>query len=247
MWKLAAASTAGASHLRSGAPCQDRHAYVVEGDALVMAVADGAGSASRAERGAEVAVETAVASLAAHLGRGDAAWDEVVLGAARDARQAVLNMADAEGLPAREYACTLLLLALSGQTGAALQIGDGVIAYNDGEAWGWLFWPQKGQYANMTNFLVEDDAESKFELTLIQERLAEVAVMSDGLENIALHLASQTVHEPFLDAVLAPLRAVAEPGVSASVSRALDSFLKSDRISSRTDDDLTLVLATRAP
>jgi hypothetical protein len=247
MWKLAAAATTGTSHLRSGAPCQDRHAFVVEGDNLIVAVADGAGSAPRSDQGAQVAVDTAVAYLTPHLNQPGSDWEELVLDAAVGARQAVLAVAAADGLPAREYATTLLILALAGHGGAALQIGDGLVAYNDGDAWGYVFWPQKGQYANSTNFLIEEDAESKFERARIRQRFTEIAVMSDGLENIALHFASQTVHEPFLNTVLSPLRSATETGVSDGVSRALEGFLRSDRISSRTDDDLTLVLATRSP
>ena len=128
---------------------------------------------------------------------------------------------------------------------SVLQIGDGLIAYRDSDAWGWFFWPQKGQYANTTNFLIEDDAEAKFERVTVRDRITEVAVMSDGLENIALHLATLSIHEPFLEAVLAPLRASSETGLSLRVSQALAGFLASERIASRTDDDLTLVLAAR--
>lgn len=246
MWKLAAAAATGVSHLRTGAPCQDRHAVLVDGDRLVVAVSDGAGSASRAEAGAQLAVETALAHLATCLPHAEPVWEDAVRQAARNARQAVLDLADREGLAPREFACTLLLIALSGSKGAALQIGDGLIAYRDADAWGWFFWPQKGQYANTTNFLIEEDAEAKFECVPVRERVAEVAVMSDGLETIALHFASLSIHEPFLEAVLAPLRSSSETGLSFRVSQALEGFLTSDRIASRTDDDLTLVLAARA-
>lgn len=246
MWKLAAAAATGVSHLKTGTPCQDRHAFLVDGDTLVIAVSDGAGSASRAEDGAQLAVDTALAHLAACLPHAELAWDDIVLQAARNARQAVIDLANREGLAPREFACTLLLLALSASEGAVLQIGDGLIAYRDSDAWGWFFWPQKGQYANTTNFLIEDDAEAKFERVAVRDRITEVAVMSDGLENIALHLATLSIHEPFLEAVLAPLRASSDTGLSLRVSLALEGFLTSERIASRTDDDLTLVLAARA-
>jgi hypothetical protein len=245
MWRYAAARTTGVSHLKTGAPCQDRHSHLVSEQGLIIAVADGAGSAPMSALGAEVAVEKAVELLGAHLSDPQADWPALVVEAARVARIAVHAEAIKAGLPPRDYACTLLVIVLADDRGAALQIGDGVIAYRDADAWGYVFWPQKGEYANTTNFLVQDDAEDRFEVAALNEPLREIAVMTDGLEGLALHYASQAAHDPFLEAVMRPLRAEQVCGEARRVSAALKAFLQSDRIASRTDDDLTLVLATR--
>jgi hypothetical protein len=195
--------------------------------------------------GADIAVTTAVNLLRG--GRSaEATWEDRVLRAATAARQAVLSEALATDRSPRDFACTLLLVVLDEHGGAALQIGDGLIAYRDHEAWGWLFWPQKGEYANTTHFLTQEDAEQSFESAAIEEPFMELAVMTDGLEGLALHLATRTVHEPFLEAVMTPLRKPQGYGEAASISAALTDFLKSERITSRTDDDLTLVLVARA-
>ena len=246
MWRYAAARTTGVSHLKTGAPCQDRHAQFIDEHGLVIAVADGAGSAPMSGLGAELAVEKAVELLKAHLSDPHADWPSLVVEAARAARMAVHAEAIKAELPPRDYACTLLLIVLASDGGAALQIGDGVIAYKDADAWGYVFWPQKGEYANTTNFLVQENAEDRFEVTALKEPLREIAVMTDGLEGLALHYASQAAHDPFLEAVMGPLRAEQASGEAVRVSAALEAFLRSDRIASRTDDDLTLVLATRA-
>ncbi len=222
MWRYAAASTAGLSHLKTDTLCQDRYAHAIEGGDLIIAVADGA-----------------------HLSDAQADWPALVVEAALAARSAVQAEASGAGRPARDYACTLLVIVLANGRGAALQIGDGVIVYKDAEAWGYVFWPQKGEYANTTNFLIQDDAEARFEVTALNEPLREIAVMTDGLEGLALHYASQAPHEPFLEAVMTPLRAARGDGEAGRVSAGLEAFLRSDRITSRTDDDLTLVLATR--
>jgi hypothetical protein len=58
------ASVAGASHVRQGAACQDAHLWLVRADGLlVVAVADGAGSAVHGGVGACLAVERAVEVL----------------------------------------------------------------------------------------------------------------------------------------------------------------------------------------
>ena len=57
------ARAVGPAHERSGTPCQDAFAWaVLSAEAVVVAVADGAGSAAHAEEGARLAVEAAVAS-----------------------------------------------------------------------------------------------------------------------------------------------------------------------------------------
>lgn len=68
-WRVIAASVVGSGHVRAGVPCQDAHAYRILPDGtLVIAVADGAGSAARAAEGAAAAVRHAVAAMAEALG-----------------------------------------------------------------------------------------------------------------------------------------------------------------------------------
>jgi hypothetical protein len=246
MWRYAAAQATGASHLRADAPCQDRYVCADLGDTIIVAVSDGAGSASLSQVGAEIAVLTAVEALRADVPTPAPEWRNRVIDAATAARRAVLGEALAANRSPRDYACTLLLAVLDENGGAAIQIGDGLIAYRDHEAWGWLFWPQKGEYANTTHFLTEENAEQLFESASIREPIDELAVMTDGLEGLALHLSTRTVHEPFLEAVMGPLRKAQNYGEAPTISAALSNFLKSERIASRTDDDLTLVIVARA-
>jgi hypothetical protein len=65
------------------------------------------------------------------------------------ARDAVLARAEADGEEVGSYAATLLLVLASPDGGTALQIGDGVIVLGEetGE-WRWVFWPERGEYAN---------------------------------------------------------------------------------------------------
>src|SRR5947207_12025637 len=47
----------------------------------------------------------------------------------------------------------------------ALPICDGVIVVSqDGGEWGWVFWPQRGEYANTTRFLTDEDAVARLEV-----------------------------------------------------------------------------------
>jgi hypothetical protein len=77
-------------------------------------------------------------------------------------------------------------------------------------------------------------------------RIDEVAVFSDGIENLVLHSATRTVHAPFFDAMFPPVRQHPS-GFAADLSLGLEKYLLSPLICDRTDDDKTLVLATRRP
>ena len=63
-WRVVAASAAGSAHLARGLPCQDAWAWrCLPTGPLLAAVADGAGSAARAELGAALAVEAVMDAL----------------------------------------------------------------------------------------------------------------------------------------------------------------------------------------
>ncbi|HYL05784.1 MAG TPA: protein phosphatase 2C domain-containing protein, partial [Thermoanaerobaculia bacterium] len=66
-WLVVAASQAGSSHLRRGEPCADRFEITLAAGALILAVADGAGSAARGAEGAALAARTAARLAAASL------------------------------------------------------------------------------------------------------------------------------------------------------------------------------------
>ena len=179
--------------------CQDQLACTVVGSrTLVAAVADGAGSAALAERGAEVAVETVIQVLSHALDAGRSDYHAMLREAAVVAREAVLTEAQQYGSEPRDLASTLLVVVVGPSGGGALQIGDGVIAVSDdANGWCWVFWPQRGEYANTTHFLTGEDAVERLQIEPFVGKVTDVALMTDGLESLALHYASKSVHEPF--------------------------------------------------
>lgn len=269
MWRLALGQATGSSHLRTGTGCQDRVACALlraaGGESLVVAVADGAGSAERGAEGAEAAVR----GVLGHVKRAKAADaadpEPVLVGAGLAARQAVLDLAAAEGEPPRSFATTLLAALITPTGGAALQIGDGVLVAGDARGdWAWLFWPQRGEFTNATYFLTDRDALERMRVRKLAEAPVDLAVMTDGLEPLALHYASRSVHAPFFRGMFSPLHAAGASestgptgstgprsngskggGVLEGLSAALGTFLGSDRVRARTDDDCSLVLATQ--
>lgn len=249
MWRLAAARATGRSHVRSGLPCQDRFAFQLLPDgSLIAALADGAGSAEHGEIGAETAVLTVISRLYHALNAGRTDFDAVLYEAATDARTAVVEVADRQQAEPRSYACTLLAVLLTRDRGAALQIGDGVIVIkHDHDEWMWVFWPQRGEYANTTYFITDDTALQRLQVDALPGAITDVALMSDGLEALAVHYANQRVHQPFFTGMFRPLLQSTGTEEIKELSDSLQQFLASEQVSSRTDDDVSLILATRRP
>jgi hypothetical protein len=238
-WAVVGASAPGTSHLGRAVPCQDAHICVADaGGTLVVAVADGAGSAARAERGALAAVARATESLA-----GSAPDADGMREAFRAAREALEALAAAEGLEPRDLACTLTCVHASGHTLVAGQVGDGlaVVRRPDGviEA---VTHPQRGEYANEASFLTGPGALATIEIAVVDAKVDAIAVVTDGLLRLAADLSTGEPHGPFF----LPLWDFVTRADDMDVAqRRLAAFLASDRVNARTDDDKTLVLAVR--
>jgi len=248
MWRFAAGRATGSSHEKLGKPCQDRFACAAlePQDALIAVVADGAGTAGHAHVGAELAVATMsdLAQLGVRAGRQD--YRDMLREGAALARQRLVEAAADRRLAPRDMACTLLAVIATPFGGAALQIGDGVIVTGTAASeWRWAIWPQKGEYANATFFLSDERALAQAEVVDIGDDAQDIAMMSDGMEPLALHFASRSAHAPFFRTVFAPLHASATPAESPELSQAVTELLGSAPVRARTDDDTTLVLATR--
>ena len=249
MWKLLFQSVAGPSHERAGPPCQDsclvRLAQTRRGPVLVLACADGAGSAAHAEAGARLACREAVRLVLAGLrdglpvaevGRDTAlAWYDQL-------RQQLQAEAERRGLEVPELACTLLLAVVGPDAAAFAQVGDGAIVLRAGDDYETAFWPQNGEYANSTNFVTDPAFAGNLAFERRPGPVDELALFTDGLQMLALNFADRTVHGPFFVPMFRKLRAAS---AGEGLARALRNFLKSPALSQRSDDDKTLILATR--
>lgn len=257
-WKYVHASVKGTSHARIGAPCQDVAACEIltnanDNETLIAVVSDGAGSASRAEIGAALACQLFISEMRAFFESDNIASDitrDFVQGWITSFQSEVVLRSEAEGLKPRDFACTLVAVVISSDTAAFLQVGDGaiVVRWNDGSTksgYGCVFWDDEGEYVNQTTFLTEMMAIETFKFTTVSHRIDEVALFSDGLQRLALHFQSRTAHAPFFQSMFAPLYTVDCNGIVTSLSASLTAFLDSPAVNERTDDDKSLILATR--
>lgn len=254
-WRVLAASLAGSSHQQRGLPCQDAHGWrELPGGLLAAAVADGAGSATRSDEGAALAVLSALEALVVAAeqgalaapadGSGGASWDLALRLAFAAAQEALVGFAAEEGIPLRDLACTLALALGDEERLTAAQIGDGAVLVQGSDgSWQNLLPMQKGEYANEVLLLSAPDC-----LAALAPRRAlrpKALVMStDGLLRLMLRYPGGQPHGPFLEPLLTFCAQAEDP---AGARRGLLTFLGSERVCARTDDDKTLLIALALP
>lgn len=254
-WWAVGAVARGVSHQANGHPCQDALGYRFLCDGvLIAALADGAGSAEKADQGAQAAVDAALdcmeTALAEELLVTQAEWEDLAHRAFVAARTRVINLAEAEGEPVRSYASTLTCLIATAYHIVAGALGDGVVVA--GEVEGDLqavTQIQRGEYANETYFLTQDQALENLQIVAVYGTFDRVAMMSDGLTRLALKLPAYQPHRPFFQPLFTfALDARQADGESRGWAEAqLRAFLTSERVCARTDDDKSLLLAVRTP
>ena len=249
VWRVVAASVLGKSHEKVKQLCQDAHHWeLLPEGVLVAAVADGAGSASLGKIGAIVASQTAVETILLEYGvqgakeDDDQKWQLLLSNALEAAKKAVEEEAIACKVTSRELATTLIIVVATPNLIAAVQVGDGVAVGCDrtGNIIA-LTTPQRGEYVNETIFLVSPNALENIQVKVWRGVVANIAMLSDGLQMLALEMSGGKPHAPFFFPMFKFVADVTSP---TEAQEQLVAFLRSERISTRTDDDLTLLLAT---
>lgn len=236
-------------------PCQDASAcqIVTDNDAndvLVAIVSDGAGSAKRPEVGARLACSSFTTAITACLNDPGTVRDlsrEWVEDWLAQFQRDVALCAESQGLTSRDLACTISAAVVGMDAAMFLQVGDGVIVVSprfEVDEYSWVFWPQRGEYANETIFATEERALKTFEHDLLETTIDEICLLTDGLQQVALHMESKTAFGPFFQPLFATVR-TAPVGFSSALSEGLNNWLSSPRVEERTNDDKTIVLATR--
>ncbi|HUQ40003.1 MAG TPA: PP2C family serine/threonine-protein phosphatase [Acidimicrobiales bacterium] len=246
--RVVGASVTGSGHRQRGRGCDDAHHVVAigddSGDGVVLAVADGAGSARLAAVGAETAVVWA-AELAAWLiaeaeGAGRAVtWPHLLTDVLHATRGRLQRRAVAHGARLADLSTTLSVAVLLPDVLAVAQVGDGAVVVRRADGVALLDPPGRSEYLNETCFVTSDGWRDDLRVSVEDAAaVTGIALMTDGLQLLALDLAAGRPHEPFFT----PLWDFAAGDGQAGE---LESFLASDRVAARTDDDTTLVLAVR--
>jgi len=247
-WTWAVASRCGVSHVRAGERRQDAFAcrtLTCPNATLIAVLCDGAGSAEMGGEGASLAARTI--ALKAHASCGgtlDGVTDDLIWSWVGDARDRIATAAKKRGLKPRDFATTMICTISNGRETIVAHIGDGCSVVQDASdrSWHAVTWPSHGQYASAT-FFITDDPQPKLIIQRYSQPVSAIVAFTDGLERLALELAAEKPHAPFFDAIIGPVGASQVVGRDAALSAALARYLDSDTITSRTDDDKTLLVA----
>ena len=253
-WRVIRASVQGTSHARTGQPCQDSSSVGVGAPdgMLVAAVADGAGSATLSADGSCIAA-CAATKRAIYLMRlhvqpfYEGVLEEILRESVRSARKELEAEANRQKKSLREFATTLIIAICAYKMTGAAQIGDGAMVAawegmpGDGDGYALFSAPQRGEYANTTNFITSDSWQDSLAIRMRYGRISRVAMFTDGVQSIALNAAAGNApYAPFFDPLFG--WAVKQENEHAA-GNALKAFLSSPRVTARADDDLTLLLA----
>lgn len=251
-WRCIHASVAGAAHHVNSLPCQDYSLVsslrAPNGEPLlVLVAADGAGSAAHAEVGARLACSTFVEVVMSYFEGGgtiSALTKPLADSWIAQLVERLTMYAYGEALQLRDLASTLVGAVLCSSAAAYFQIGDGAVVIPEDGGYRPVFWPQSGDYINTTYFLTDEAALEEYQFLVTHESPREIAILSDGLQMLALHFSTKRAHAPFFRPLFAQLRESTDERI-AVLQDALTAWLDSARINERTDDDKTLVLAVQ--
>lgn len=248
-WRAIVHSAIGTRHQQKQLPCQDYGGYVIQANTLIGAVADGAGSAKFSDIGAQLAVKTALATLEQR----EEDWSSIefeTINAEAETLFAEMVKTVVAALQAeaetgeynlRELGCTLLSFIATPHWLACMQIGDGFIVTQaeQMDCFELLFEPSKGEYINETVFVTSDHAVEQMQVAVRANHHPFVCAATDGLEKVAIRFQDWQAFSPFFKPFLECLRSIADANERQAY---LETFLESDRLNAKTDDDKTLLL-----
>lgn len=243
--KVSGVSIVGGSHVANGSGGHDWHGAVVTKDLIVLAVADGAGSAPHGDLGAQAAVR----AIEEHDWRdlrnscSPGRLRRRVLLAFHRAAASVRRQALEAGLEPRAYATTLLVVAATAEFVVGVQVGDGlaVLESEKGHC-GVLLEPRGGEFANETTFLTSERLRERTQVTSHLGAWRSIALQTDGLQWVTYHAGERRLFAPFY---LAIFDYVQQHELGDGTIQFLVDLLESDRIQERCSDDLTLLITVR--
>jgi len=185
-WCTIVASARGKRHEATNHHCEDVVGRSVHRGVHVIALADGAGTASLAREGATIAVNAAIQ----HVSKRFAQFALMPSLVGRQSliehiRRALVKETKRRAIRLSDLASTLLLAASDGQTLIVGQIGDGRVAVRcaESKAWRSALEPSRGEHANETFFATSSCYLEKFEFAVLPARQFDACtLMSDGAE-----------------------------------------------------------------
>lgn len=233
----------GRGHQIKGIPCQDAycsdfflHSHVI------IAIADGLGSAPRSDLGAQIVVESAVNAVTNLMAEGQTKSRLLLHAGIVNARNDLFKTAAMEICQVHELASTILLIIASKDSIAVAHIGDGAIVVKGSDFVKIISEPENYEYANVVVPITSDEWENALRIYESAEPIECIAAFSDGLQNAALKNVNAS-YQPF-EAFFNPLFSYSlQIKDSDTAGNDIKDFLMSEKVRGSSDDDMTLVIS----
>ena len=248
-WKVAGASVIGKQHEQAGGRCEDawssaRRVLTNGHEALAVCVSDGAGSAANGWAGAQMTSRVLANWLVENI-------EMIFSVVAKDRKRLIVSRskrvlrraAVSSGAALKSYACTIVA-ALTTTDGRWLtaHLGDGAIVGAFGGALRAVSVPRKGEFANETFFVTDNDATESIDIQSggtddPSPSPTAFALFTDGVEGSLVNRRTGEI-SPVLANMFDWLVNNPESEVAAALEQNLNQVFRE-----RTGDDCSLAVA----
>ena len=239
MWNSVQCAVQGRGHIKSNTPCQDKTYYLNENDTSVIALADGAGSASMSHYGAEFVTQK-ICRLLTHQfdiyfnEEDGAAIKRVIVGTLLEGLEKLAQDLDCE---VKDLASTLLVSAVKNGKYIILHIGDGVIGYVKNGELKIASHPENGEFVNTTVFVTSKDALPTMKMMKGQlNGITGFALMSDGTETSLYNKRDKSL-APALKKIMDLSQYMKADCLQNEMSKSFENVIKNS-----TTDDCSLII-----
>lgn len=247
-WKVAGASVIGTQHEQAEGRCEDawssaRRALGNGHEALSVCVSDGAGSAPLGWVGAQIVSRVLAQWLVDNT-------EKVFNGVPAELKHVIVSYlkrvlrraASRSGTTPKSYACTAVaVLTTTDGRWLTVHLGDGGIVGSFGGTLQIVSAPRKGQFANETFFVTDNDAIESIDIQSGEAcdsttNAEAFALFTDGVEGLLVNRRTGEVSRVLAD-MFNWLKVNSEDEVNAALHTNLTQVFRQ-----RTHDDCTLVL-----
>lgn len=242
MWYSVDCAVQGVGHESENIPCQDKTCAVTTNDVSIIALADGAGSASMSHFGAESIVKKTAEILGSQFEEYFAEEDGVKAktNLHQDLISELVVRAGELECECKDLASTLLAVAIKDDRYIIVHIGDGVIGYLKNDELRVASEPRNGEFSNETVFVTSPNA--LYEMKMMKGFIGEVkgfALMSDGTE-ASLYRRQDKYLAPVLKKVMKLCAILPESVVRDQLQKSFETVIRN-----ATRDDCSIAILSQ--
>ncbi|MEO0284855.1 MAG: PP2C family serine/threonine-protein phosphatase [candidate division WOR-3 bacterium] len=235
-------SVIGPSHLRKNLPCQDACAYKVSQNKVIVAVADGLGSASKSNEGATFVVKEIVDSLEKEEKLNKRNLKKYI----GLSREKLKRKAIECGGKFEDFASTLIVVVVERRKVIVAHIGDGAVVGQTKNGLEVLSYPEESEYINEVIPLTYENWERHLRFSIYNKKFECIAVMTDGCHRAAFKKEKDTLipFEGFFNPIFSYSKKIKDPKEG---TEEIIKLLSSKKINEYMEDDKTLLIIVLEP